>query len=271
MTWFAWRQQRTEVYLGALLLALLIALFVPTGLHMQDAYESDGAAACVASQAAGCGPLLDGFDQRFSTTLGITDWFALLPVLIALIFAAPFVLELERGIHRLAWTQSITRRRWLVVKLTAALGGAGICAAGIALLLTWWRRPLDNFHGRIEPGAFQLEGVAPVVYTLFAAALIIALGTILRRTVPAIALAIVAFFAVRIVIESSVRPHYASAEKAANENHLDTAWVLHGAPDVTFQPSSRFWEFQSFETAIYLVLTILLLALVGWWIDRRVS
>ena len=113
MTWVAWRQQRAEVVLGAVVLAVLAALFIPTGLHMSGAYETDGAAACVRAPAGGCAQLLDAFDARFSTIIGVTGWFALLPVVIAVIFAAPFALELERGTYRLAWTQSITRRRWL--------------------------------------------------------------------------------------------------------------------------------------------------------------
>ena len=54
MIWVAWRQQRAEVLLGAALLAVLAALFIPTGVHMNGAYESDGAASCVATQATGC-------------------------------------------------------------------------------------------------------------------------------------------------------------------------------------------------------------------------
>ena len=268
MTWVAWRQQRAEVVLGAIVLAVLAALFIPTGLHMSGAYETDGAAACVGAPRGGCAQLLDAFDARFSTIIGVTGWFAFLPVVIAVIFAAPFVLELERGTYRLAWTQSITRRRWLAAKLAVALGGAGVAAAGTALLLTWWRRPLDNFHGRVEPGAFQFEGIAPIAYALFAAVLIIALGTILRRTVAAIAIGIVVFLAVRVAIETLVRPHFASALRAREGTNLDTAWVFDGR---MYHPSSRFWEFQGIETGIYLVLTLALLALVAWWIDHRVS
>lgn len=264
----AWRQQRTEVILGALLLAVLAALFVPSGLHMITAYDTDGAATCATVPAASCEQLFDAFDARFSTIIGVTDFFAFLPVLIAVIFAAPFALELERGTYRLAWTQSITRRRWLAAKLVIALGGAAASAAGTALLLTWWRRPLDHFHGRIEPGAFQLEGIAPIAYAVFAAALIIALGTILRRTIPAIAIGIVAFLAIRIAIESSVRPHFASPLRAGQGTNLDTAWVVDGR---MYQPSSRFWEFQGIEAGIYLVLVLALLALVAWCIEKRVS
>ena len=268
MTWVAWRQQRAEVFLGAAVLVVLAALFIPTGLHMSSAYNTGGAAACVTHPASGCEQFLNAFDGRFSAILGVTDWFAFLPVVIAVIFAAPFALELERGTYRLAWTQSITHRRWLVSKLVVALGGAGLSAAGIALLLTWWRRPLDHFHGRIEPAAFQVEGIAPIAYAVFAAALIIALGTVLRRTIPAIAIGIVVFLTVRVAIETSVRPHFASPLQAQRGTNLDTAWVVDGR---MYQPSSRFWEFQGIETGIYLVLTLALLALVARWIDKRIS
>ncbi|EHN10558.1 putative transmembrane transport protein [Patulibacter medicamentivorans] len=268
MIWVAWRQQRTEVLLGALLLAALVVLFVPAGLHMSDAYRSDGAAACVAVPAGGCEQLLDAFDGRFSTVIGVTGFFAFLPVVIAVVFAAPFALELERGTYRLAWTQSITRQRWLAAKLAVALGGTAVTAAGIALLLTWWRRPLDHFHGRIEPGAFQLEGIAPIAYAVFAAALIIALGAVLRRTIAAIAVSIVAFLAVRITIETSVRPHFASPLEARPGTNLDTSWIVDGR---MHHPSSRFWEFQGIETGIFLALTLVLLALAAWWIHERSS
>ena len=49
---------------------------------------------------------------------------------------------------------------------------------------------------------------------MFAAALIIALGTVLRRTIAAIAIGVVAFLVVRVVIESLVRPHFASTLQA---------------------------------------------------------
>jgi hypothetical protein len=268
MTWLAWRQQRTEIILGGILLALLAALFIPTGIHMAHAYQADGAATCVSSPTGGCPHLLDLFDERFSAIFAVTDWFGFLPAVIGLIFAAPFVLDLERGTYRLAWTQSITRRRWLGVKLAVALGGAALTAAGTSLLLTWWRQPLDHFHGRIEPGAFQLEGVAPVVYAVFAAVLVITLGTIFRRTIVAIAVGIVAFLFVRVTIETSVRPHYAPPLEAKAGTNLETAWVIHGN---MYQPDSRFWEFQGIETGIYLVLMLAMLALVAWWIDHRIS
>ena len=66
------------------------------------------------------------------------------PALIGLFFGAPLIArELETGTFRLVWTQSVTRRRWLAVKL----GLVGIVAMAIGGLLTWmvdwWASPLD--------------------------------------------------------------------------------------------------------------------------------
>jgi hypothetical protein len=40
---------------------------------------------------------------------------------------------------------------------------------------------------------------------------------------------------------------------------------------VTYQPASRFWAFQGIETAIFLVLALLLAGLCFWWVRHRLS
>jgi hypothetical protein len=37
-----------------------------------------------------------------------------------------------------------------------------------------------------------------------------------------------------------------------------------------YQPADRFWRFQITETLIYLALTIALLGLTYWWLQRRI-
>ena len=54
-----------------------------------------------------------------------------LPALIGLFWGAPLIArELEAGTHRLVWNQSITRTRWLAVKL-GLTGLAAMVAAGL--------------------------------------------------------------------------------------------------------------------------------------------
>ena len=53
-----------------------------------------------------------------------------LPALIGLFWGAPLIArELEAGTHRLVWNQSVTRGRWLAVKL-GLIGLAAAAATG---------------------------------------------------------------------------------------------------------------------------------------------
>ena len=81
--------------------------------------------------------------HRFLQHLSLVS--LLVPALIGIFWGAPLVArELEAGTFRLAWTQSVTRTRWLAVKI-ALVGLASVLAAGLlSLLVTWWSSPLDR-------------------------------------------------------------------------------------------------------------------------------
>jgi hypothetical protein len=40
---------------------------------------------------------------------------------------------------------------------------------------------------------------------------------------------------------------------------------------ITYQPGSRFWTFQWYETSIYLLAGVVLCAFSVWWVRRRVA
>jgi hypothetical protein len=227
--WLTWRQQRTETMIAALLLALVAALLVPTGLHLSSAYESDGVAACLGDPSDTCRRTISAYLERWDSLLSFGGWLNLVPGLIGALLAAPFVLEFERGTHRLAWTQSITRSRWLAARLTLIVAAALAVSLLLTLLMTWWRRPLDAVDGRFTDG-FDLEGLVPSAYTLFAAALVIALGVVLRRTAAAIGLAFVVFIAFRIGIANWARPNYQApidqSFAGAPGPELHGAWIF---------------------------------------------
>ena len=78
--------------------------------------------------------------------------------------------------------------------------------------MTWWSGPdnalqLDQF----KPGRFDIMGIVPVAYALFAMALGICAGALLRRTLPALAVTLAGFIAVRAAVTLWLRPHYISA------------------------------------------------------------
>ena len=158
MTWVAWRLQRTEMLIAAGIVVALTLILLPSGLEMAHAYSRDGLGACLAHPTDACGQTVDAFVARFHSTGSLVAWMTLLPGLIGVLLATPFVLDLENGTYRLAWTQSITRGRWIAGKLALAVGAAVVGALALTLLMTWWRTPLVHIDGRIDPSAFDSQG-----------------------------------------------------------------------------------------------------------------
>jgi hypothetical protein len=222
--WLTWRQQRTETLIGALLLVLVAALLVPTGLQIASVYDSEGVGACLSDPSDACRQTLDAFSSRWDSLVNFVAWLNLVPMLLGALIAAPLVLEFERGTFRLAWTQSVTRDRWLATRVGLVIAASLATGLLFALLMTWWRDPLDDIHGRFAE-AFDFEGVVPVSYTLFAAALVLALGVALRRAAAAIGLAFIVFLALRIGIGNWARPNF--------REPIEASWTEGGGLDLT--------------------------------------
>lgn len=199
-----WRQFRTPaaVALGALIIVAAFAAL--TGPNLAHIYHAAMAA---------CRPTGDcsSATQSFLRTDGSlrTAFAALivvLPALIGVFWGAPLVArEHEAGTFPLVWTQSVTRTRWLTVKL-AVLGLASAVTAGIAsLIVTWWAHPFD-LAAADAYSTFSQRDITPIGYALVAFALGVAAGTLIRRTVPAMAVTLLAFIAVRVTATFGLRP-----------------------------------------------------------------
>jgi hypothetical protein len=191
------------------------------------------------------------------------------PLLLGLFWGAPLLAkEFEDGTTGFAWTQSVTRRRWLRSNLLWTILAGAAWGAAITAVVTWWSIPEVPFGlSRLSPGPFDIQGIVPVAYSVFAVMLGIVVGSMIRRLLPAMATTLAAFAAVRIVIAVLVRRHYMSALSkpvSLSTNNLPTgAWLL----SITrrglyiYQPADRFWIFQGIETGIFIVFTAGLVAL----------
>jgi hypothetical protein len=160
-----------------------------------------GALALLAVAAAG---LLHRADGTVRLWFGVLVLVA--PGLIGMFWGAPLVArEFEEGTFRLAWTQSVTRTRWVVVKL-AVVGLASMAAAGLlSLMVTWWSGPLDRADLN-QFATFDQRGIVPVGYAAFAFTLGVLAGALIRRTLPAMFVTLAAFVAVRLTEFSWLRP-----------------------------------------------------------------
>jgi hypothetical protein len=232
MIWVTYRQHRTEVLSLAAVIAAMAVFLIVTGHVIGNWYSDNGVGPClVATPPASCAGVVADFTSQFDTYVVIATLFAILPALAGIFIGAPLLArEFERNTHGLAWTQSVTRGRWLAVKL-AALVGLGIVAAGVfTLMMTLWRGPFDQTGTRFADG-FDVEGVVEFGYFLFALCLGALVGTIVRRTLPAMALTLVGFVAVRGPVEFWLRGHYmtpvtVTSNTGGNPTIPSDAWRL---------------------------------------------
>jgi len=226
MIWLTWRQHRKQALYTAIALAALAAIMLPTGLAMHHAFTNSGLAACLAKQgtaqfipdtAPDCSTLGGQFQSQYNSMTFIGILFVILPVFVGIFFGAPLVArEVEQGTHRLVWTQGVSRRRWALVKFGLVGGISILLAAAYALGMTWWFGPLTaNGNGRIVPIFFDVQGIAPIGYTLFAVALGVFAGTLWKKVVPAMGATLAGYAVVRVLIETLARPHYLSPVSAS--------------------------------------------------------
>jgi hypothetical protein len=327
-TWLRFRAQ-AAVALGVLVIVAVVAAV--TGFHLAHVYDTT---VVPCKQRGDCAAALSSFppsgDGALLNLLGALV--IAVPGVIGVFWGAPLVArDFETGTFRLAWTQGITRTRWLAVKL-GVVGAAGMAVAGLlSLMLTWSSSPIETVKmDRVTPGIFHASGIAPAGYAAFAFALGVAAGVLIRRTLPAMAVTLVIFAAIQIAMPLWVRPHLiapvrttsalnvASVQAQGIVPDTDSLWVQPPQPDipgawilsnqiitpaghpassepatqactgntsttqacdaymtrlhleqaVTYQPESRYWALQWYETAIYLVLALTLAGFCFWWIRR---
>jgi hypothetical protein len=343
----SWRQFRTQgtVALGAL--ALLAVTLAVTGVHLVHLYDTSGVATC--SRYADCSTVTAAFLSHYRLLQIVLDALVVVvPGLVGIFWGAPLVArEFESGTFRLAFTQSVTRSRWLAVKLSLVGSSAAAAVGLLSLAVTWWSSPVDRVNAAPFV-AFDQRDLVPIGYAAFAFTLGVGAGLLIRRTVPAMASALAAFVAVRLAIGHWLRPrliaplHFTSPLQLAAANGPASSlgagavnpadWILsdqtidaagrvigqdggigqngtfgfalshqgvtlqgvglcpnikpgsgHPGPAalqtcvdklgiremLTYQPISRYWALQWYETALCIGLAVIVGAFCLWWIRRH--
>ena len=188
----AWRQFRAEGAIGLGVLVVVAVVLAATGPHLMDVYRSTPHQVLTT-------------DPRLQNALAALV--LIVPALVGVFFGAPLVArELEAGTYRLAWTQSVTRVRWLAVKLALVGLASSLLVGGLSLMVAWWANPINIVNAdRFTPANFGVSGIVPFGYALFAFALGATTGIPFRRTLPAMATTLVGFVGVRLAVTFWIR------------------------------------------------------------------
>ncbi|MFF5661296.1 ABC transporter permease subunit [Streptomyces griseofuscus] len=123
------------------------------------------------------------------------------PALVAALLGAPLLAqEYEHRTHRLLWTQSVPRQRWLAGQLLVP-GGASVALGIVAAVLGGRLRAVTSptlTHDSSAFSALPYNSFGPVLATATVPALAIGVlaGELIRRTVPATVCALAGYTAV---------------------------------------------------------------------------
>ena len=232
MAWVTWRQHRAQAAAVLGLLAALAAVAVGTRFPIRAAYHRDALAGCLPPSArSGCDLIVRHFENQFDGWAAAVRGLALLPPLAGLFLGAPLLArELEQGTFRFAWTQTITRRRWLLSKTVLLAAGTVAAAGALSGLTMWWRGPFDTLEGRMVPSGFDVEGLVVPAYALFGLAVGVLAGLLLRRTVAAMTVTLLVFASARLIVLEFLRPNFLAplhrVVVATDSGHRVGEWVL---------------------------------------------
>ena len=213
MIWVSWRRQRAQ------LLTLLGILVVGAGVitllrsNMIDALASAQLTGCVTLPLEQCpapAPAVKSFAEEWANPLDLGRALIIFgPALIGVFIGAPlFARELEQGTHVLAFTQSVSRTRWMLSKLVIALVPALVVLTVLQIMVSSWLSaagtlgPLMN--GPFADLTFGIQHVSPAGYALFAFALGTFVGVVSRRTLVAMTAGLGVFVVVRFALSTLV-------------------------------------------------------------------
>jgi hypothetical protein len=243
-----------QVLLTTALLAVLGVILLVNGLGAgRFAAQNTPTADCV-SDASACAAYRNGMLNWMVSLREIVGWLPLLaPAMIGAFWGAPLLArEFEHGTHQLTWTQSVTRRRWLVAKV--GLLGAAVTLGGLALggIVNAWLAVFDSPAFPVDflssPSWFRLVGILPAAWWLSAFVFGVAMGALFGRTLPAMAVTLAvcaaAFFGLLPAPRSYAPPVRAVQTLVRMEEPVpdDSLWVNAywiGRDGRTFTPEER--------------------------------
>lgn len=200
LIWLTWRQHRWPIVISAAITVGLTVYMLITARQLADMADKCGAAC----EQSPLGPTPSHATYAMNTVV-------FLPVLVAVFWGVPLLArEYEQRTLPLAWSQDVSRHRWLFGKaaiMMALVGAMGTALAGAAAYLA---REFHAYTGAslFDGSAYAAAGWLPLTMALAWLAFGIAAGAATRRTMPALAVVAAAWFGSQIALMPRLRPHF---------------------------------------------------------------
>ncbi|MDH6576142.1 ABC transporter permease subunit [Kitasatospora sp. MAP5-34] len=213
VSWLSGRQERTAFAIAAGVLLAVCGWMLYLGGSISDYVDANHLQHCnivyFPPECQTVDALAEGLDSNWQVMVQATSWILLaLPPALGLFLGAPLLArEFESGTYRLAWTQSVSRRRWLAARLGVPLAVTLVGSTVLAVVSTWWVHVVE---GRFAvPGYYHwftwmsrtTSGPAVVGFCVVGVALGAAVGLVVRRVVASMAVTAVLTLGLRLLVD----------------------------------------------------------------------
>jgi ABC-type transport system involved in multi-copper enzyme maturation permease subunit len=206
------------------------------------------------------------------------------PVALGLFWGAPLLArELQKGTIDLAYTQSVSRARWLAVRVLPLLVIGPLTLLGV-LAAAYETTPVNARYEAVLEGEVGFRQ-APVemVLVLFTLTLGLLAGALLRRTVPAMAATMAGYYVIdfhlltlvhnlvplRHTVLQEASPAYEKLFTGGGAFFSDTPLNATGLVRLNYWSAHDLQTIDRLQGAALLLASALMLGATFWWMTRR--
>ena len=209
MTWLAVRQYRVQIAVMLIAAGLLAIGMAFAAVYVAGVRTELGLDSCVPlpNTNLNCVQLDMEWRRRTGSLNYLFYALYVLPGLVASYVGGPlFAVEFERGTHRLAWTQGVSRVRWAALKLGVVL----VATLAASIMLAPFGGGQKEFLGKtvVSPfETFEIQGPALVSYFVFGLAAGALIGAWTRRVLAGMLVGLLVLAVLRVGVHN-LRPAY---------------------------------------------------------------
>jgi hypothetical protein len=212
LAWVVWRRYRFALAGTGVILTLLAADLVITGVRARSAYAA--VTACTPNNSAPCRFGFENFHGTYAQIGLVGVILVFLPGLIGAFAGAPILArELETGTYRFTWTQGVGRMRWAIAVLVPGAVGVAAIIGAFGMLVSWQQQPLldSGIIQRMHSTNFSVTGIACAGWGLLGFGIGVLAGLLWRRVLPGLVTAFAAWFGLAFLTANVLRPNYLTA------------------------------------------------------------
>jgi hypothetical protein len=213
MIWVTWRQFRATILFGVLTPLLLAAITIAITVVDGGVFPTASLSGCLSFDATEC-------RAETAQTVAIMLTVVLPVTLGAFVGVTVFSRDLERRTHVLGLSQSVSRRRWYMTRVTVVFVPIVLAMTLLGCSLYWakYQTVPDEFavafggyDSALEFPVFGATGFVAGGYTAVGLTLGATLALALRNTVAAMAGTVIATSLLIALFPTQIREHYAVA------------------------------------------------------------